>query len=390
MAFDTEILVRLYWRGAHIVNLPTHVIYPPHGLSHFDMLRDNWRISKMHTRLALGMLPRIPSLLWRKLKSGAVFGHWSTLAERGGLLGMRIVFWAYRLLGRNATRSLLYPIVFYYALTHTLARRSSLQFLRRAQACGGLPAEPIGFKQVFKHLYAFAESGLDKLGAWMGNVGSEHIDFPARAEFDALRRSGRGAVLLGAHLGNLEMTRAIAVGENLARINAVVYTEHAKRFNNALQRANDRFGVNLLQVSEFGPDTAILLKEKIDAGELLVIVGDRTPPAETGRVCYADFLGRPAAFAQGPFLLASLLDCPVYLFFCLREEQGYRIHFELFAERIDLPRKTRHLALKRYAQQYAKRLEHYSLRAPYQWFNFYDFWREGAEQELCVIEQTSP
>ncbi|MBU1664233.1 MAG: glycosyltransferase family 2 protein, partial [Gammaproteobacteria bacterium] len=89
----------------------------------------------------------------------------------------------------------------------------------------------------------------------------------------------------------------------------------------------------------------------------------------------ADFLGAPAPFAQGPYILASLLKCPVYLFFCLRQNERFHIHFEQFAERIELPRKTRAAALQALAQRYSKRLAHYCRQAPLQWFNFYDFWK---------------
>jgi glycosyltransferase involved in cell wall biosynthesis len=67
MDFDTEILVRLHWRGVRMVNLPTRVIYPVGGVSHFRLLRDNWLITRMHTRLFFGMLPRLPLLLGRRL-----------------------------------------------------------------------------------------------------------------------------------------------------------------------------------------------------------------------------------------------------------------------------------------------------------------------------------
>ena len=82
----------------------------------------------------------------------------------------------------------------------------------------------------------------------------------------------------------------------------VVYTEHALRFNALLRQANADFGVNLIEVSHLGPDTAILLKEKIDQGELVVIVGDRTPPAESGstRVDRIDFLGAAGALRARP------------------------------------------------------------------------------------------
>jgi predicted LPLAT superfamily acyltransferase len=400
MAFDTEIIVRLYWRGVPVESLATRVVYPRDGLSHFDMLRDNLRISAMHARLAIGMIPRAPMLLWRKgrgIRAGTLGDddrsphwspHWSRLAERGGQWGIRIVQACYRLLGRRATRLLLHPVVFYYLLTSARARHASLAYLRRVQARGGLPPASLGWRHAYKHLLAFAESGVDKIGAWMGEVASTAVDFPQRDEFERLRRSGRGALFIGAHLGNLEMTRAIATGEGLAKINAVVYTENARRFTAALRAANEDFALNLLPVNELGPDTAIMLREKIDAGELLVIVGDRTPPAENGRISSAQFLGDTAAFAQGPFLLASLLECPVYLFFCLREADGYRIHLEHFAELVELPRKTRRQSIDAYVQLYAARLEAYCLRAPYQWFNFYDFWREAAEPRMDAAATT--
>jgi predicted LPLAT superfamily acyltransferase len=393
MDFDTDIYVRLIWAGLPSVNVDTRVTYPPDGLSHFNMLRDNLRISLMHTRLTLGMLPRLPQLLWRKIFAGAAPGrHWSRLAERGSLLGLRTVFACYRLLGARAARLLLYPIVAYFFLTGRKARAASLDYLRRLHRLrGGALPEP-DWRASFRHMLAFGQSGLDKLAAWSngfsgfggsggaGGANVHRVDFPNRPLFEQLLASGRGAVLIGAHLGNLEMTRALAVNERRVKVNAVVYTDHAERFNSLLGQANADFSLNLLQVSRLGPETAILLKDKIDQGELVVIVGDRTPPAGEGqnRVSRIDFLGSPAPFAQGPFILASLLDCPVYLFFCLREADGYRIHFEPFAERIELPRAERQQRLENYMQAYAKRLEHYCLQAPDQWFNFYDFWRQDA------------
>lgn len=378
MDFDTEIVVRLYWRGLPVHNIATRVRYPENGLSHFRMLEDNIRISKMHTRLFFGMLPRIPLLLWRKLAGRPTAGnsHWSQLAEQGGALGLRILFACYRLFGARLTQLMLYPVVAYFFLAAGSARRASHDYLLQLHHFRADMAQPAPtWIDTFRHMLAFAQSGLDKLAAWSGRMPPGTVRFPNQAAFESLLQSGRGAVLVGAHLGNLEMTRALATGRKLATVNAVVYTDHAQRFNRMLEQANADYGANLLQVSALGPDTAILLKDKVEQGELLVIVGDRTPPAENGRISHASFLGRSAAFANGPWLLASLLDCPVYLFFCLRERDGYCIHFEPFSERIILPRKQRQQSLQAHVQQYASRLEQYCLQAPLQWFNFYDFWR---------------
>ncbi|WPB57075.1 glycosyltransferase family 2 protein [Xylophilus sp. GOD-11R] len=66
MDFDTDIIVRLHWRGLEVVNLPTRVTYPQDGISHFRLWRDNVLISRMHAVLFFGMLWRAPWLLWRR------------------------------------------------------------------------------------------------------------------------------------------------------------------------------------------------------------------------------------------------------------------------------------------------------------------------------------
>ena len=67
MDFDSDVLVRLYWRGVRMQWLPIRVRYPLDGVSHFRLVRDNWLITRMHTRLFFGMLRRSPRLLARKL-----------------------------------------------------------------------------------------------------------------------------------------------------------------------------------------------------------------------------------------------------------------------------------------------------------------------------------
>ncbi|HSI38102.1 MAG TPA: glycosyltransferase [Methylotenera sp.] len=376
MDFDTAIVVRLAWRGVKFQNITTRVIYPPDGLSHFNMWRDNVRISKMHTILTCGMLLRLPLLLWRKVfVTNITPDHWSKLSERGSALGLKVVVTSYRLLGKRISRLLLYPVVAYFFLTGGKTRSASLDYLQRIYTFSNRTTPNPTWRASFQHMLAFAQSGLDKLSAWLGDIHQGQVTFPDRAKLDDLVASGRGALIIGSHLGNLEMTRALA-SVNRTVINAVVYTDHAQRFNQILSQTNAQFGVNLIQVSNFGSDTAIMLRDKIDRGELLVIVGDRTPPAENGRVCEVEFMGDTAAFAQGPFILASLLECPVLLLFCLPENNTYHIHLEHFVDKIMLPRAERQTKLRAYMQQYAYRLETYCLKAPYQWFNFYDFWQK--------------
>ena len=69
MGFDSEILVRLKWENIQFINVPTKVIYPEHGISHFNVWRDNLGLSKAHARLFAGMLIRLPKLVWHKIKA---------------------------------------------------------------------------------------------------------------------------------------------------------------------------------------------------------------------------------------------------------------------------------------------------------------------------------
>ncbi|KVM73375.1 acyltransferase [Burkholderia gladioli] len=391
MCFDSEILVRLHWRGLPFRSIATRVIYPEHGISHFDVLWDNVRISASHTRLVFGMLARAPWLLARRLSrraharaSAAVAPlppsaprapAWWRMSERGSRAGMALLALSCRWFGTRFTSAWLYLIVGYFVLTHRTARQASHRYFERLARLGATPAAPPpGWRSAYRHMLAFAQSGFDKFVAWSGRADRLRVRFDDSAAFDALAASGCGALVIGAHLGNLEMTRALARHESRAKVTAIIYTEHAKRFNGVLADASVDFSRHLVQVSDFGPDTAMMMQSRIEAGELLVIVGDRVPPHETGKIVDARFLDASAPFAQGPYVLAHALGCPVYLFFCLKEGPEYRLYFEPFAERIELPRRERAEHIGAWAQRYASRLEYYCRKAPYQWFNFFDFW----------------
>jgi predicted LPLAT superfamily acyltransferase len=382
MDFDIEILVRLHWRRVEFIAIPTPVTYATDGVSHFDVLWDNVRISRTHTRLVAGMLARLPVLLLHKLTPRRAArpanqgeAAWWRMAERGSRLGMTLLALGCKTIGPRLTAWWLHPIVGYFLLTGRPARDASRRYFERlGQASTQQDTPRPGWLSAYRHMLAFAQSGFDKLAAWSGRVELADVNFDDAGALDALLASGQGALVIGSHLGNLEMARALAVRGAQTKVTAIVYTEHARRFNSVLASANRDFSQHLLEVNDFGPETAMMMQERVARGELLVIVGDRTPAHESGRTTSAHFLGAPAAFAQGPYVLAHALECPVYLFFCLKEHGSYRLYFEPFAERIELPRRERAQHLAAWAQRYATRLEHYCRKAPYQWFNFFDFW----------------
>lgn len=394
MDFDTEIMVKLFWQGVEVKYLPTKVIYPEDGISHFRALKDNIAISKMHTRLFFGMLWRAPKLLWRRItkkKSNKSLIHWSKQQERGSHLGLAFTLKAYRLLGRKFFMLMLYPIIGYFFVTGKTARKASQDFLTRAyQTDGAAFARKPKLKDSFHHFMNFGRSSVDKISSWMGDIKPETVIFDEREALNKLVSAKKGAVFIGSHLGNLELGRALADHDTNLNINAIVFSDNAENFTAELKRANPEYAVNLIQISNLDPAMAMRLKQKIEQGEILVIVGDRTSTSVAGRVCHAPFLGEPAPFPQGPFIIASLMECPIYLMFCVQQQNHYRIYFETFAPKgILLPRKQREQVLQQTIERYAKRLQYYALKSPFQWFNFFDFWNSDNVKRVEHVAQLS-
>ncbi|GAA05741.1 glycosyltransferase family 2 protein [Photobacterium leiognathi] len=377
MDFDTEIMVRFYWDNGDIRFIDTKVIYPEDGISHFDALWDNVKISWMHTKLFFGMLPRIPKLIKRKSTDQQ---HWSSHAERGTILGIKTLLAVYSLLGRKAFNVLLKAVMGYYYLTEKKARKASEDYLEQLESYASDNQLALPSKlNSYDHLLSFGHTMLDKLVAWKGDYSENNLTIHGDEHFNELVKRQQGIVVLGSHLGNLELCRALSSRHPDIKINALVFTEHAERFNAVLKAINPDSDLNLIQVNELGADTAIMLQQKVEQGEWVVIVGDRTSVTKEQRVVWADFLGKPAPFPQGPFILASVLKVPVYTLFGLRDDSQatphFDVYFEPFSEQLILPRKTRETALQETVQQYASRLESYTIKAPLQWYNFFNFWQ---------------
>jgi predicted LPLAT superfamily acyltransferase len=230
---------------------------------------------------------------------------------------------------------------------------------------------------VLRHFASFAETILDKMLLWGGLFDTSKVQLHGAAPLLEMIAQKRGALLVCSHLGNLDLCRVMAQQVPDLRLTVLVHTRHARAFNAMLAKLDPRSGLDLLQVTEISAATAVMLAERVARGEFVVIAGDRVPVAAGGlapRLAHADFLGRRAAFPIGPYVMASVLDCPLYALFARREGQGHGLHFEPIAHSVRLPRKQRAAVLDELAGRFAARLEYHCVRSPLEWFNFYDFW----------------
>jgi predicted LPLAT superfamily acyltransferase len=301
--------------------------------------------------------------------------HWAQINEFSFIAGMRLLYWFCRLVGRGPVRWLLYPILLWYFISKPQARAASREYLSRVTARAAITDDQTGKLTVFRHFASFAECLLDKMLLWSGSFATHSVQYRGRQLIAAQLARKRGALLVCCHLGNLDLCRMLSKQMAGLKMTALIHTKHAQRFNRLLGQLNPESQIDLMQVTDITAATAVLLAERIARGEFVAIAGDRIAVTSNPRVAWVEFFGAEAPFPVGPYILASLLQCPVFLLFTLTHGRSAEVHFELFHESIRVPRKDRDCALAELAAQYASRLEHYCRRAPLQWFNFYDFWR---------------
>ena len=290
---------------------------------------------------------------------------WLDVREKGGALGIRFVVWLCTAFGRAAARAIVGGVALYYVAVHGQVRRASREFLARVGA-------PARFRDAYQHILRFSHCALDRFFFLRG----QHEHFVVESHGTELlleaRAAGRGAILLGAHLGSFEAMRMSAVRREYP-INIVGFSGNARMINAALRRLNPAAQARVVEIDPENVDFVLALREMIERGEFVAILGDRA--LSGARTAVVDFLGGRARLPVGPYILASLLRCPVFLTFGLyREPNRYDLYCELFADSVRLERRNRDASLAAYAASYALRLEHYARSAPDNWFNFYDFW----------------
>ena len=312
------------------------------------------------------------------MSSGAT---WAAAAERGSIGALRAMAWLYRRFGRSVSITILTPIAAYFLLRDGKSRRASLQYLRRLHAwpegSRAFEREP-GLLESLRHFREFAINIFDRLCVWTDAADRIEIRDDSEHVF-RLARERRGAILLGAHLGSFDMLRVLSERQKF-KVNVLMFSRHVAQITSFFERLHPGAGLRVIQLDPGSIRSIFEIKACIDRGEFVGILGDRIGPGEHGRVGTASFLGRPARFPLSPFLLAGLLGCPVVLSLCLRTGDA---RYETVVKPLTLgevvPRAEREKRARELLAAYARRLEEACIRAPYQWFNFYDFWDAAPE-----------
>jgi predicted LPLAT superfamily acyltransferase len=291
--------------------------------------------------------------------------RWAALPERGAPGALRLVIWVATHVGRTAMRLLLLPVATYFALTAHAARAASWDFLKRI---GGRSPR---WWNVLRHFYCFATTILDRVYLLRGEFDRFSVVIHGRELVYRQLEAGKGCILLGSHLGSFEVLRTLGVSRQHFPIKVLMNIDHNQNLTHFLDALNPEIAGTVIVPDR--PDTLLRVRECLEDGAFLGMLGDRATANEKTTQC--NFLGAPATFPAGPILLASMTHCPVILFFGLyRGGNRYEIYFEHFADEIELARDRRIEGIEEWMQRYVARVEHHARSAPYNWFNFYPFW----------------
>ena len=304
---------------------------------------------------------------------------WANVSERGSDLSLRFIVWSIRKLGQAPMKLLLPPIALYYCAFAPAARRGSRAYLEQLDRFMNAPPRRIGLRDFYEHVYHFADVLLDRFALWSGDYDRFEIQLHGREHMQPLVDEHRGAFLVGAHLGSFDILRVIARESDIP-VNVIMYTGNAEKVNAAFEALDPECNVRVIDIDPTSTRAAFEIRSCVSRGEFVAILGDRAPlGARRARVSYVNFLGRRAAFPQGPFLISAALRIPVILTVALKTgPDRYDVFLETLSTGERIAARDRERAVREQIQHFASRLEVHCQRAPLQWFNFYDFWAGGS------------
>ncbi len=292
---------------------------------------------------------------------------WRQQQEKSHLAILKLMVWISLTFGRRAGRIVLYGIAAYYVLFAAAARRASRAYLGRA--LGRWAEWPDGFR----HVLSFASTIHDRI--YLLNDRFDLFDIEvigAEALLASLQRQP-GALLIGAHLGSFEVLRAVGRGRAGLKVAMLMYAENARKINATLAAINPAATEDIIELGR--TDSMLLARDRLDQGYVVGMLADRGLGDDVTVDC--EFLGEMAPFPVGPWRMAAMLRRPVFFMAGLYlGGNRYRIHFEPLADFSATPRADAAAAIGAAQRHYAARLTHYCRLAPYNWFNFFDFWRK--------------
>lgn len=299
--------------------------------------------------------------------------EWLQRKERGNLFWLSVMRWLSLSLGRRTTRVIVYVIALYFVIAAPAARWASRDYLARVLA------HPVGWFDLYRHILTFSCTIHDRIYLLNNRYELFDIDIRGGAELHALHARNQGCFLFGAHLGSFEMLRSIARDNSQLNVCVAMYPENARQINESLAAINPQVIVDIITLGQL--DSMLAIHQRINQGSMVGVLADRA----SGKDKYISipFLGSPARFPTGPFRMAAMLKHPVYFMTGIyKGGNRYEIQFELLANFSEATSSSREEDVHKLLTSYVTAVERHCQADPYNWFNFYDFWKPIDSENL--------
>ncbi len=391
MEFDIDILVNAVRQGTNIRWIDTYVRYEKGGVSHFKMLRDNALISIMHAKCFFSLPKFALSKIWRvcgvnssekngtstqisvEPQENAEQNLWWKKQERGGAFFLRLSLFLAQILPEFALNLIVKIVVWFYYIFSKNERENIAAFRRNLSVFAG--AQTLKGTSVFSHFEAFGGAICDKFRVWKGKIKDDELEIIDLERIKSeLIGTQKGQILLTAHLGNVEICKALGARVDGFRMVILAYDKNSREFNEVLKQISQNDGsVRMMLVNELDVAAMLELKNIVESGAHIGIMGDRTP-LSGDKAARVKFLGKEASFNYGPYLIAGILGVKISSLWCQKIDGKFRIELVPLASAVKLGR-DKAASARQYLQIYVRELENRCKQTPTQWFNFFDFWR---------------
>jgi predicted LPLAT superfamily acyltransferase len=298
---------------------------------------------------------------------------WVQARERGSLGAIRVMAWIAVKGGRRVARWVLHPITVYFLLMAPAARRHSRRYLSRAL---GRQAH---WLDSYKHMHSFAATVLDRVYLLRGPKSLFELKSLGQEQVFSTLDAGRGAIMIGAHIGSFEAIHATGQLHEGLRMAMVMYPDNARLIRQSLAAIAPDAQPPIIALGR--PDSTLAIRDWLDGGGVTGLLADRSLPSESARVgtLQLSFLGCETRFSDGPFRLAALLRRRVFLMVGVYlGGHRYEMRFEPLADFTERAENAaaREVHIQQAVQTYVLWLEKLCRAHPYNWFNFFDYWHE--------------
>ena len=304
---------------------------------------------------------------------------WRDRSEETFSTGVRVLLAGYRILGRRAGDFITWWVIAAYWLFNRRARRISRDYLDRVERFAERSGKGRLRLSTLAHFERFGHAIAERILAWSGVMTRSEADYRDGAfeRLAELSREGKSVLLLSSHLGNTEILRAFNTRKLRVAVNVLMDSRNSRKMAEIIRRTNAEAAVHVVEADDEDSVMSAFLGDAMEKGEWFAMMADRLTKETSRRTVRAELLGEEVILPASPWIVASAFRLPVFLIHAVRDGKSYSVYLKEIGP-VALDRRNRSASAARYAEMYCRELERLILEAPYDWFNFYDFWREDA------------